>query len=407
MGDILFLAHRVPWPPNRGDKIRSCNFLKKLMEAAPVHLACFADDLKEASETDPIKDQLASCEITVRNKPQWRAGLEALASGKPVSLSSFESEALAQSVKQIIQDNQIDCIFVFSGQMAQYVPTDFKGRFIMDFADVDSAKFESYGAAGVGPMAWVNKREGKLLKAFESDIGRLADQSLFVSEKEADFFRERSGLSFDKVSAIGNGIDLDFYDPAKVDTVQKPTSGPLIMFTGQMDYRPNIEAVQSFAGDVMPNILAQHPEACFAIVGRAPTDAVKSLHGQNGVIVTGGVPDIRQWLKAADIIVAPLRIARGIQNKVLEAMAMGKPVVASTAAAEGIMAEHGKHFLIAKSEAEEAKQVSQLIKDKSFADQIGHAAKQHIHSFYSWDSQLSNLHEICGLPSEQILEAAE
>lgn len=407
MGEILFLAHRVPWPPNRGDKIRSYNFLKKLMEAAPVHLACFADDQDEATKADAIKEQLASFEIVLRDKPQWRAGIEALVSGKPVSLSSFESEALASSIEQTIRNNPIDCIFIFSGQMAQYIPSDFSGRIIMDFADVDSAKFESYAAAGLGPMVWINKREGKLLKAFEREVGMRADQSLFVSQKEADFFCKRSGLNADVVRPVGNGIDLRFYDPAKVESEKKPTSGPLIIFTGQMDYRPNVEAVQSFAIEVMPSIVAEHPEACFAIVGRAPTDAVKSLHGQNGVIVTGGVPDIRQWLKAADLVVAPLRIARGIQNKVLEAMAMGKPVVASTAAAEGIVAEHRKHFLIANSVAEEADQVSQLINDQSFANQIGQAAKKHIQSFYSWDNQLSNLHEICGFAPEQILEAAE
>ncbi|MEP3432008.1 MAG: TIGR03087 family PEP-CTERM/XrtA system glycosyltransferase [Parasphingorhabdus sp.] len=407
MGDILFLAHRVPWPPNRGDKIRSYNLLKKLMEAAPVHLACLADDQSEASEGDSIKEHLASCEIVVRDKPQWKAGIEALVSGKAVSLSSFESAALADSVRQTIRNKQIDCIFVFSGQMAQYVPVDLNGRFIMDFADVDSAKFETYGAAGSGPMAWINKREGKLLKTFEEQIAKRADTSLFVSEKEAEFFRKRTGLGLDKVSAVGNGIDLEFYNPAKAASIQKPASGPLIIFTGQMDYRPNVEAVQSFANDVMPVILAEHSDACFAIVGRAPTDTVEALHGRNGVIVTGAVADIRQWLKAADIVVAPLRIARGIQNKVLEAMAMGKPVVASTSAAEGIAAEHGKHFLIAKSTTEEAQQVSQLIKDKPSADQLGESAEQLIHSFYSWDNQLSNLHEICGLETLQVMEAAE
>ncbi len=407
MGDILFLAHRVPWPPNRGDKIRSFNFLQKLTEAAPVHLACFADDKSEASASDPIKEKLASCEIVIRDKPQWKSGIEALTSGKAVSLSSFESGALTGSIKQIIRNNQIDCIFVFSGQMAQYVPADFYGRFIMDFADVDSAKFESYGAAGFGPMAWINRREGKLLKTFEEQIAKRADKSLFVSEKEAEFFRQRSGLGHDKVSAVGNGIDLNLYNSATAISIQKPTSGPMIIFTGQMDYRPNVEAVQSFAKEVMPIVLAEHSDACFVIVGRAPTESVRSLHGRGGVIVTGAVPDIQQWLKAADIVVAPLRIARGVQNKVLEAMAMGKPVVASAAAAEGIAAQHGKHFLIAKSAAEEAQQVSQLIKDRPFADQLGDAAKQLIHSCYSWDSQLSNLHEICGFETLQVMEAAE
>lgn len=407
MGEILFIAHRVPWPPNRGDKIRSYHFLRKLIEVAPVHVACFADSDTEAATNDSLKEQLASCEIVERNKPQWQAGVEALLSGKPVSLTSFENEALAASVKRTIQHNQIDCIFVFSGQMAQYVPTEFNGRFIMDFADVDSAKFESYAASGLGPMTWINRREARLLKGFEASIGQSANQSLFVSEQETTLFHQRSGLGPDKVRAIGNGVDLSFYDPSKVEAVEKPTSGPLVLFTGQMDYRPNIEAVRSFAIDAMPSIVEQYHNACFAVVGRSPTNEVTSLNGHNGVIVTGAVPDVRPWLKAADIVVAPLRIARGIQNKVLEAMAMGKPVVASTPAAEGIMAEHAKHFLVAKTHAEETQQIFQLLKDRPFAELLGEAAKQHVHKFYSWDNQLSDLHSICGFSAEPALEAAE
>ncbi len=273
----------------------------------------------------------------------------------------------------------------------------------MDFADVDSAKFETYGAEGSEPMSWVHKREGRLLSYFEHKVGNLANRSLFVAE----LFRERSRLGAEKVSAIGNGIDLDFYDPDTVEPVAKPSSGPLIMFTGQMDYRPNVEAVQSFANDAMPSIITKYPEARFAIVGRAPTDVVKALYGTNGVIVTGGVPDIREWLKAADMVVAPLRIARGIQNKVLEAMAMGKLVIASTAAAEGISAENGKHFLVARNVTEEAACVMRLIEDHKRANQIGTAAMQLIHSHYSWDGQLSNLHKICGFEDEKQLEAAE
>ena len=407
MGDILFLAHRVPWPPNRGDKIRSYNFLKKLMEVAPVHLACFADDQAEAKEDDPVSERLDSRTIIVRDKPQWKAGIEALLTGQPVSLTSFEKAEMSAAIEQKIAKNDVDCIFVFSGQMAQYVPASFSGRFIMDFADVDSAKFESYSLEGAGPMAWINQREGKLLADFEKQIGRRSDRSLFVSDAEAKLFEERSSLGSDKISAVGNGIDLNFYNPSKVEAIEKSTPGPLIVFTGQMDYRPNVEAVKSFAKEAMPEILVSHPDACFAVVGRAPTEAVKTLVGSNGTIVTGGVPDIRQWLKAADIVVAPLRIARGIQNKVLEAMAMGKPVVASTAAAEGINADHGRHFLIAKNVSEEARLVDQLLNNEKRSKEIGEAAKQLIHSRYSWDSQLSDLHSICGLHPEELLEAAE
>ncbi|MEH6756861.1 MAG: TIGR03087 family PEP-CTERM/XrtA system glycosyltransferase [Parasphingorhabdus sp.] len=407
MGEILFLTHRVPWPPNRGDKIRSHHMLRKLMQYRPVHLACFADVETEAAEDSDIKASLASMQITVRNKSNWRAGIEALASGKPVSLTSFESSKIRSYVSNILKTRPIDCIFVFSGQMAQFVPVDFAGRLIMDFADVDSAKFESYADEGSGPMAWINRREGKLLRAFEQKVGALADHSLFVSEEEAELFRQRSGLSDEKVKAVGNGIDLEFYDPAKVQPVEGPHSGPLIIFTGQMDYRPNVEAVVSFATAVMPAIMKQHPEAQFAIVGRMPTADVLRLNSNNGVIVTGSVDDIRSWLKAADIVVAPLRIARGIQNKVLEAMAMGKPVVVSSAAAQGIEAIDGEHFHIAENPQQEARLVCDLLSDSERARRLGDNAAALIRSSYSWQMRLAEIPGLCGIDEPALAEAAE
>lgn len=407
MGEILFLTHRVPWPPNRGDKIRSHHILRKLMHHAPVHLACFADDEMEAAERSDIEQSLASVKIVRRAKPNWRAGIEALASGKPVSLTSFASEDIRNHVRETLSVRPVDCIFVFSGQMAQFIPDDFSGRVIMDFADVDSAKFESYAEEAAGPMAWINRREGKLLRAFEKQVAVLADHSLFVSEAEAQTFRQRSGLGDDKVKAVGNGIDLNFYDPCKADAVERPHEGPLIIFTGQMDYRPNVDAVVSFAKEAMPKVLNHHPDAQFAIVGRAPTADVLKLEGKNGTIVTGSVADIRSWLEAADIVVAPLRIARGIQNKVLEAMAMGKPVVASAAAAQGIEAVDGEHFCIADDVGHEARLVCDLLSDPQKARSLGSQASALIRSTYSWETRLADIAHICGFDEPHLVEAAE
>ncbi len=407
MGEILFLTHRVPWPPNRGDKIRSHHILRKLMEYRSVHLACFAEDEAEANEDSDIKSSLASVQIARRNKANWQAGIEALVSGRPVSLTSFESTQIRDYVRTILKTRPIDCIFVFSGQMAQFVPANFSGRLIMDFVDVDSAKFESYAEEGSGPMAWINRREGKLLRAFEKKVGAIADYSLLVSEAEAQLFRGRSGLGDGKIKAVGNGIDLDFYDPTKVTTIERRDKGPLILFTGQMDYRPNVEAVISFATDAMPKIREQHPDAQFAIVGRAPTAPVLKLDGVNGTIVIGSVDDIRSWLKTADIVAAPLRIARGIQNKVLEAMAMGKPVVASAAATQGIDAIDGQHLCVADDVQHEARLVSNLLANSDKAKALGENASALIRSAYSWESQLAAIAGLCCIDEPEFVEAAE
>lgn len=406
MGEILFLAHRVPWPPNRGDKIRSHHFLQKLMDCAAVHVACFADDETERQTDWVRKAELASSEIVVRDKPKWRAGIEAILSRKPVSLTSFESAKISAYVAHVIATRPIDCIFIFSGQMAQFIPSEFEGRVVMDFADVDSAKFESYADTGAGPMAWINGREGRLLKDFEKNIAERADFSLFVSEAEADLFRNRSGSSHEKVKAVGNGIDGAFYSALDVKPAKLEDCKSLILFTGQMDYQPNVEAVESFSNLVMPEILSRFPDARFAIVGRAPTEKVKQLDQKNGTVVTGSVDDIRSWIEAADVVVAPLRIARGVQNKVLEAMAMAKPVVASQCAAEGINANHGEHFMVADSIDLEAGLVCELLEEPSQGQQMGMRAKALIASHYSWETQLAELPSLCGLSEPVAQEVA-
>lgn len=390
MQEILFLAHRVPWPPDRGDKIRSHHILNRLKKMAPLHVGTFADDARDLEYAGAQRSGLSSLHVELRDKPQWLAGIEALATNKPVSLTSFGSRTMQDHVDAVLASGKISHIFVFSGQMAQYVPPDFSGRLVMDFVDVDSAKFESYSREGSGLMRWINAREGSKLSAFEAEVAKRADASLFVSEAEAALFRTRSGAKY--VAALGNGIDTIFYDPvAKFKKLHPVFPDPLIVFTGQMDYRPNIEAVGDFAHNALPTIRAANPETTFAIVGRNPTQAVVDLSALPGVMVTGAVDDVRTWLNGADIVVAPLRIARGIQNKVLEAMAMARPVVASTAAAEGIDAVDGQHFRVAKDVAEEAQIVSELLADTKTRLALGQAARSHVVAHYGWDHQLAAL----------------
>jgi sugar transferase (PEP-CTERM/EpsH1 system associated) len=395
MEEILFLAHRVPWPPDRGDKIRSHHILNYLAQMAPVHVGAFADNDHDMGFGAAMGASLVSSHVEIRNKPTWLAGLEALAKGGPVSVASFASQSMAAWVRALLESRPISHIFCFSGQMAQYVPADFEGRFLMDFVDVDSAKFESYADTGNPFMQWVNAREGRLLSAFERDVAMRANLSLFVSDAEAELFRTRSGVH--EARALGNGIDTIFYDPdATFRTLHPPFPDPLIVFTGQMDYRPNIEAVTIFATEAMPIIRAANPEATFAIVGRNPSTAVSDLSALPGVQVTGAVDDVRTWLAAADVVVAPLRTARGIQNKVLEAMAMAKPVVASPAAAEGIDAQVGVHFYVENSAHTEAERVCALLADTAAMQRVGRAARAHVIAHYGWDQELAPLRRMMG-----------
>jgi polysaccharide biosynthesis protein PslH len=406
-GEILFLCHRIPFPPDRGDKIRSYHILKRLAEIAPVHVGCFADDDRDMGFAADMQALTASQCVLKRDRSRAVAGLAGLAKRQPMLVSLFESRELHGWVKRTLSERSISAVMGYSVQMAHFVPELPSGvRFVMDFVDFDSAKYAAYGAAGGGPMGWINRREGRLLLEFERATARRADISAFVSEAEAALFRNASGLDAGQVTAIENGVALDYFDPtAAFDTIE-PISGPLIVFTGQMDYRPNVEAVESFAHHAVPALRSVHPEACFAIVGRNPVPQVEALRQLPGVIVTGSVPDVRGWLAAADVVVAPLRIARGIQNKVLEAMAMARPVVASPEAAEGIDASNGKHFLIAADPSEEVEKVATLLADPDRAQRLGRAARVRMEERYRWSETLKDLPDMLFGPRRAHVRAA-
>lgn len=401
MAEILFLVHRAPWPPDRGDRIRSWHMFQALAKLAPVHLAALADNAVEAAVArEKMAPLCKSLAVEVRNISRPLALAQALLRGEPVSNRLFRNVALARHIGKLMRQSRPTHIVAFSGQMAQYIPASFDGPVLMDFVDVDSAKFETYAQQDKRqPLNWVHLREAKKLEAYEAQIARRVDASLFVSEAEATLFRSRSGLAADRVCAVENGIDTDRFDPALKQASVGAGEGPLAVFTGQMDYRPNIDAVRWFATHVFPQIRQHHNQARFAIVGRAPTDEVRALAKLPGVIVSGEVPDVRPWLAAADAVVAPLLLARGVQNKVLEAMAMARPVVASGAAATGIDAAPGEHLLVADSASDMAHAVRNLFDDRAAAARMGQAARDRMIARYGWDARLAPLGELLGLPA--------
>lgn len=390
MKELLFLAHRLPWPPDRGDRIRSWHLLRHLAGFARVHLACFADTSADAARLPELRaalgGRLGEAHVEVRRTGRATALARALVTGRPVSLAAFESGRLRAFAHDML--GRVDAVFAFSGQMAQFVSEAPGPRFVMDFVDMDSVKFAAYAETAAAPLARLYRREAELLFAFERKIAARAAASLFVSKAEASLFRARTGLP--DICALPNGVDLGFFDPAaSFAPLAERGEGPLIVFTGQMDYPPNVDAVRWFAAEVLPLV----PEARLAIVGRDPGPAVRRLASPR-ILVTGAVPDVRPWLAAADAVVAPLRIARGIQNKVLEAMAMARPVVASAAAFEGIEAEPGRELLIATGAQEMAAALRGLLADPAQAASLGAAARERVERAYRWEARLAPLEEM-------------
>ena len=406
MAGVLFLAHRVPFPPDRGDRIRSHNLLKALARLGPVHVGCFGEG--DAVADRALCDLAASTCIAPRTKPLALAGIEAVLSGKPVSLTAFHSRKLAAWVRDTIATQAIDAIVVFSGQMGQYVPAHFEGRVIIDLCDVDSAKFESYAKAG--ERIWLNAREARLLAAEEERLGRRADATILISDAEAALYRSRLQTpDAVAVQVIGNGIDAAFFDPAA--TTPHPdlaaTTGPHFVFTGQMDYRPNEQAALWVIEALLPVLRARIPQAMFHVVGRNPTAKLAAYDGAPGVRVWGGVPDVRPFIAGADAVLAPLMIARGVQNKVLEAMAMARPVVLTPEAATGIAATDGAHWLVSPPDpAIMAARIADLVSTPEAANAIGTNARRFARDHHAWEAMMAPLAGFIAAPGQGRRHAA-
>lgn len=410
-GEILFLAHRIPFPPDRGDKIRSHHLLKALAALAPVHVGTLADDPKDLDCEGELVAVAASHCLVSRTKPLWRAGAEALLSGQPVSKPAFFNSTLAAYVRRVLAERPIDTIVAFSSQMGQYIPDSFSGRVVFDFVDVDSAKFEAYAAKSRWPMTWIHAREAQLLRTEEARLARRSTVSLLVSPEEAALFAARLGpedRANCRVLGLRNGIDAVAFDPDLVLPEKQLLAlpGPRLIFTGQMDYAPNVEAALRVINRVLPRVRQTCPDASFHVVGRNPPPLLRQYHGQQGVHVWGAVDDIRTWLAGAHIALLPLEIARGIQNKVLEAMAMRLPVVLSSGAATGIAAQDGRDFLVSDDDAELAEAVIKLAASPALCTSLGDSARRFVVEQMSWAATLAPLAGLLGREPAQARNAA-
>lgn len=391
---VLFLAHRIPWPPNKGDKVRSFNILRHLAQRYRVYLGTFVDHPDDLAHVDRLSEWCADVHVErLHPLPARLASLRGLLSGEALSLPYYRNATLQRWVRDTLANRGIERAVVFSGPMAQYLDAAALQRVVVDFCDVDSAKWTQYAARRSGPLAWLYRREGRRLLAFEAAAAQRADAALFVTAAEAQLFRTAAPQAAARVGVMQNGVDAAYFSPAHDFTRPWPEGGPVLAFTGAMDYWPNIDAVCWFAAEVLPALRARHPGIRLAIVGMNPAPAVRALAAED-VLVTGSVPDVRPYLAHAEVVVAPLRVARGIQNKVLEAMAMARAVVVSADSAAGLAGQAGEAYVSALSAADFTEAVSALLHAPERARAIGSAARRTVERCYSWDAHLGRLDEL-------------
>ena len=388
--DLLLLVHRIPFPPNKGDKIRSYHLLKHLAQKYTVHLGTFIDDQNDLQYVDTVKQWCGESYFETLSPTKAKLGsVTALLMNRPLSLDYYRSGKMQAWVDRTIKQQSITKIVVFSSAMAQFVEEKRASRRVVDFVDIDSDKWLQYASKKVWPMSWLYNREGRTLLAYERIIAKSCDASLFVSQAESDLFKTLAPESANKIGFFNNGVDTDYFSPDIAHENPYPAKGKVIVFTGAMDYWPNIDAVQWFAEEVFPEVRKIHQNAVFYIVGTRPTEQVVQLGNLPGIKVTGSVPDVRPYLAHANVAVAPLRIARGIQNKVLEAMAMAKTVVVSAQALEGIDAQPGSELLLAKDSHQFVNLISEELNQGH--ESIGIAARKKVETRYNWDSNLKNV----------------
>jgi len=396
MGNLLYLVHRLPYPPNKGDKVRSYHLLKHLLNQHRVFLGTFVDDPADEAYVATVRD-LCPDLYAARLNPR-RAKLRSLAgllSHQPLSLHYYRNSGLQDWVRQTLTVQQIDAVVIFSSVMAQYVDADCSVPQLVDFVDVDSAKWTQYAPDHAWPLSWLYRREGERLLAYERAVAARAERSFFVTDNEADMFRRLAPESATRVDAVSNGVAADFFspEPTRASPFPGATDAPVqipLVFTGAMDYWPNVDAVTWFVSDILPALRQRWSGLCFYIVGRSPTQAVLDLAGPD-VVVTGTVADVRPYLQHAAVVVAPLRVARGIQNKILEAMAMARPVVAAQSCVAAISAEPETELLAANSVADFVAQIGALLASPERSDSVGSAGRQRVLQSYSWTAHLSKI----------------
>jgi sugar transferase (PEP-CTERM/EpsH1 system associated) len=393
--DLLLLIHRIPYPPNKGDKIRSYHLLKHLAQHYRVHLATFVDDPDDWQYVPHVEALCASSHFAPMKPLLARArSLTALLKNRSLSLEYYRDAGLARWVRDTVAAQRIERVLVFSSAMAQYADPYRGARRVVDFVDVDSDKWRQYANKKSWPMNWLYGYEAARLLDYERRVARDYDASLFVSAPEAALFRQLAPESGAKIGHFSNGVDTDYFSPEQAYASPYAAGERALVFTGAMDYWPNVDAVQWFCDEAFGALRERFPDLRFYIVGSRPNAAVQALGQRPGVTVTGTVPDVRPYIAHAAVAVAPLRIARGIQNKVLEAMAMARAVVVSPQALEGIDAVPGSELVLAEDAPAFVDAVGSLLAGQdSAAAAIGQAARAKVQRCYSWSSNLACIGE--------------
>lgn len=386
--NILFLANRVPFPPDKGDRIRTFHQLDYLAASHNVYCACFVETGGEMSRARMLRRWCADVAAVRwdRNRAAFRAMLGWL-SGKPLTLGAYQHRQMRQRLARWGKEIDFDAVVAFSASMAPYAMAFPAKRRVLDLCDADSEKWSEYSRYRSLPWSLVCRAEGRRLRRFEEACLDGFDATTVITDRERDVLDP--GRRRDCLHVVPNGAVL----PAEP---LRPASmcGPVVGFVGAMDYWPNVEGICWFVRKVWPRIVGCIREARLLVVGRNPARRVRQLAAVPGVEITGQVDNVGRYLSRCRVVVAPLRVARGLQNKVLEAMAARRPVVATSAVSSCLRAISEHHLFVADDPAEFASKVVALCDFDGLCDKIGEAGYRCVASYYSWAEALQRFEQI-------------
>jgi sugar transferase (PEP-CTERM/EpsH1 system associated) len=386
---ILFLCHRFPYPPNRGGKIRPFNMIQHLSKRHEVIVGSLAHTEQEFAEGSPLKDYCKEviAEI-VPDSVRWAQAAAALFTLKPSSVAYFGSRRLRRRIEDAASRHTFDAVIVHCAFAAQYavgIPAGFR---LIDFGDLDSGKWFDYAKWRGVPLRYGYALEARKLRAYERKLAQSFDYCTLTTQGELEEFKKFQLAR--PHSVIPNGVDSEYFQP----NGRKDKAAAIIVFVGRMDYFPNIDGALYFTSTILPIIHRSIPNAEFRIVGSNPTNEIHRLAKIPGIKVTGHVNDVRPYLTDAAVSVAPLRLARGTQNKILESMAMGLPVVATAQAAKGIQAVSPTHLLIGETPEAFATQVIEVIQRPSLREALSEAGRKRVAMAHDWASSMKLLDEV-------------
>jgi sugar transferase (PEP-CTERM/EpsH1 system associated) len=384
--NILYLCHRFPYPPKRGGKIRPFNMIRALgQQGHRVTVCSVARSPAEADEGRGIAAHCAAFEMaTVRADVQWARMLVRLPLATPSSMGYFYSADLAARVRRLLATQTWDLIFVHCSSVAQYVEHVRGIPKLLDFGDMDSQKWLEYAHYQPFPLSLGYRYEGLKMLAAEKRLARRFD--LCTATTRAEWETLESYGTGAATDWFPNGVDADYFSPG--DVAHDPDT---VSFIGRMDYYPNQECMTRFCKEVWPLLRARRPSMKLLIVGADPSPAMRALGDLPGVNVTGSVPDVRPYIRGSAVNVAPLAIARGTQNKILEAMAMGVPVVTSPAAAGGVDAEAERHFLVAEGAQATADAVLRIVENPAARARLATAGRERMLTHHAWPRSMQRL----------------